>query len=355
MDFVVGLPWSDGNDAIWVVVDRFTKQRHLVACRSTVDAKDLADLFLQWVFRLHGLPETITSDRGTQFASHFWGRLCHRLQIERRMSTAFHPQTDGQTERFNAVMEQYLRSYINYLQDDWSSWLPMAEFAANNQTSESTLNSPFFALHGYHPRATTNLAPIQRPTPGDPDALAAATAMEEIHEHLRTEMNRAQAIQREGSDKHRTPAPVFHPGDLVWLDARNITRRRQSKKLDHRRLEPYEVLASIGPNAVRLRLPETMRIHPVFHVSLLAHAANDPLPGQHPPPAPAVIVDGEEEWEVERILDSCYYYNHLQYLTKWKGYDAPTWQPVENMEHASDAVLDFHRLYPEKPRPVMLA
>ena len=98
-----------------------------------------------------------------------------------------------------------------------------------------------------------------------------------------------------------------------------------------------------------------MRIHPVFHVSLLAHAANDPLPGQHSPPAPAVIVDGEEEWEVERILDSRYYYNHLQYLTKWKGYDAPTWQPVEDMEHASDAVLDFHRLYPEKPRPVMLA
>ena len=75
MDFVVGLPWSDGNDAIWVVVDRFTKQHHLITCRSTVDEKDLADLFLQWLFRLHGLPETITSDRGTQFASHFWGRL----------------------------------------------------------------------------------------------------------------------------------------------------------------------------------------------------------------------------------------------------------------------------------------
>ena len=146
MNFVVGLPWSDGNDAIWVVVNRLTKQRHLIACRSTIDAKDLADLFLQWVFPLHGLPETITSDRGIQFASHFWGRLCHRLQIGRPMSTAFHPQTDGQTERFNAVMEQYLRSYINYLQDDWSSWLPMAEFAANNQTSESTLSSPFFAL-----------------------------------------------------------------------------------------------------------------------------------------------------------------------------------------------------------------
>ena len=105
MDFVVGLPWSNGCDAIWVVVDRLTKQRHLVPCTSTVDAQDLADLFIQWVFRLHGLPETITSDRSPQFASHFWGRLCEKLQVDRRMSTAFHPQTDGQTERFNSVME----------------------------------------------------------------------------------------------------------------------------------------------------------------------------------------------------------------------------------------------------------
>ena len=281
MDFVVGLPWSDGNDAIWVVVDRFTKQHHLIACRSTVDAKDLADLFLQWVFRLHGLPETITSDIGTQFASHFWGRLCHCLQIGCRMSTAFHPQTDGQTERFNVVMEQYLRSYLNYLQDDWSSWLPMAEFTANNQTSETTLSSPFFTLHGYHPRATTNLLPIERPTPGDPDPLTAATAMEEIHEHLQTEMNRAQAIQREGSNKNRTPTPIFHPGDLVGLDARNITTQRPSRTLDHRPLGSYEVLERIGPNAARLRLPEIMRIHPVFYVSLQAQAANNSLPGQY--------------------------------------------------------------------------
>ena len=115
MDFVTGLPWSQGCDSIWVVCDRLTKQRHLVPCRSDVDAKDLADLFIRWVFRLHGLPGTITSDRGPQFASHFWSQLCSRLGIARRLSTAFHPQTDGQTERFNAVMEQYLRSYVNYL------------------------------------------------------------------------------------------------------------------------------------------------------------------------------------------------------------------------------------------------
>ena len=242
-------------------------------------AKDLADLFLQWVFRLHDLPETITSDRGTQFASHFWGRLCEWLQIGRRMSTVFHPETDGQTECFNSVMEQYLRSYVNYLQDDWSSWLPLAEFAANNQASEATHGSPFFALHGYHPRETTDLQPAGEPTQGDPAALAAVTALQEIHDHLRAEMGRAQAIQAEGGHRRRCPAPVFRPGVWVWLDARNIAIRRPSKKLDHRRLGPYEVIETVGPNAARLRLPETVRLHPVFHVSLLQRAANDPLPG----------------------------------------------------------------------------
>ena len=271
------------------------------------------------------------------------------------MSTAFHPQTDGQTERFNAVMEQYLRSYVNYLQDDWSSWLPLAEFAANNQASETTQLSPFFALHGYHPRATTDLTPAAGPIPGDLDAHAAATALQEIHDHLRVEMGRAQAIQAEGGNRRRVAAPVFRPGDRVWLDARNITTRRPSPKLDHRRLGPYEVVESVGPSAVRLRLPNTVRIHPVFHVSLLAHAANDPLPGQQAPPPPAVIVDGEEEWEVERVLDSRTYYRHFQYLVKWKGYDAPTWQPIEDMGHAVEAVREFHRLNPDRPRPTTLA
>jgi hypothetical protein len=271
------------------------------------------------------------------------------------MSTAFHPETDGQTERFNAVMEQYLRSYVNYLQDDWSAWLPLAEFAANNHSSEATGLSPFFALHGYHPRVTTNLTPTTEPTPGDPDALAAATALQEIHDHLRAEMTRAQAIQTEGGNRRRIPAPIFRPGDRVWLNASNIKTRRPTPKLDHRRLGPYEVIESVGPSAVRLRLPDTMQIHPVFHVSLLEHAANDPFPGQTSPPPPPVIVDGEEEWEVERILDSRLHYRRLQYLVKWKGYDAPTWQAAENMENAGEAVREFHRLWPDQPRPFTLA
>jgi transposase InsO family protein len=131
-----------------------------------VDAESLADLYIQHVFRLHGLPCTIVSDRGPQFAADFWRRLCNRLGIDRRLSTAFHPQTDDQTERINTVMEQYLRAYVNYLQDDWADWLSLAEFSANNQASEATGISPFFGLYGYDPQCQFDLSPA---LPGDAD------------------------------------------------------------------------------------------------------------------------------------------------------------------------------------------
>ena len=245
--------------------------------------------------------------------------------------------------------------YVNYLQDDWSSWLPLTEFATNNHSSEAISLTPFFALHGYHPRATTSLLAATEPTPGDPDALAAATIIQEIHDYLRAKMGRAQAIQAEGGNRRCTPAPVFRPGERVWLDARNIKTRRPSVKLDHRRLGPYEVVESIGASAVRLRLPTTVQIHPVFHVSLLEHAANDPYPGQIPPPPPAVIVDGEEESEVETIMDSRLHYNRLQYLVKWRGYDAPTRQSTSDLKHSSDLVRQFHQLWPDRPWPAALA
>lgn len=138
MDFVTGLPWSQGNDAIWVVIDRLTKARHVVPCRTNIDAAGLANLFIEHVFRLFGLPDSIVSDRGPQLAAAFWQRVCTLLGIDNRLSTAFHAETNGQTERANAVMEQYLCAHVSYLQGDWSMWLPLAEFAANNQASETT-------------------------------------------------------------------------------------------------------------------------------------------------------------------------------------------------------------------------
>jgi hypothetical protein len=120
--------------------------RHLIPCHTAIDAVGLAKMFLREIVRLDGLPRTIVSDRGPQFASTFWGQVCSRLGIDRRMSTAFHPQTDGQTDLMNAGMEQYRCVFVNDQQDDWVLWLPLAEFAANNGISESTKCTPFFTV-----------------------------------------------------------------------------------------------------------------------------------------------------------------------------------------------------------------
>ena len=165
MDFVTSfkLPKSQGYDTIWVVVDRLTKAGHFVPCCSSVNATGLADLFVQHIFRLHGLPNSIVSVWGPQFAAAFLKRLrlCNRLGIDRRLTTGttFHPESDGQTECMNAIMEQYLRAHVSYLQDDWPTWLPLTEFATNNQASETTGASPFFGIYGRDPVWQYDLTP----------------------------------------------------------------------------------------------------------------------------------------------------------------------------------------------------
>ena len=200
MDFVVGLPESKGYDAIWVVVDRLTKLRHMFLCKSTCSSEDLADLFLHNVWKHHGLTSTVISDRGPQFASRFWKVLFERLGIKRRLSTGFHPQTDGQTERFNATRKEYLRLNVNHHQDDWVDWLPLWEFAANNTASETAQVSPFFATFVRDPRMNFDLdQPIENPEQAR--AHEAAANLQKSHALVKAERAAAQYRHAEGYDK----------------------------------------------------------------------------------------------------------------------------------------------------------
>jgi len=156
-DFITALPTSNGKNALWVIIDCLTKMGHFVACQDAMNPKDLADHFLRQVIRPHGLPSSIVSDRGSLFTSDFWKRVTEALGISRNLSTAFHPQTDGQTERANATLKQYLRAYCNYQQDDWERLLPIAEFCYNNTQTGTTRITPFFANYGYHPRFLPDL------------------------------------------------------------------------------------------------------------------------------------------------------------------------------------------------------
>jgi len=151
MDFMTDLPKSNDYDTILVVIDWLTQMSHFIPCSKDLDARQCANLFMKEIVRLHGLPHDIITDRGTLFTSDLWKETTGKLGIERRLSTAFHPQTDGQTERTNTILEQYLRAYINYQQDDWCGYLPLAQFAYNNGYQETIENTPFFANYGINP------------------------------------------------------------------------------------------------------------------------------------------------------------------------------------------------------------
>jgi hypothetical protein len=163
------------------------------------------------------------------------------LKIEPALSTAFHPQTDGQTERINAIMEQYLRAYVSYLQDDWKRFLPTAQFAANNQVSETTKLSPFFTLYGINPKCSFDLD-NKTEFPEEEKAQEAAKRLAEIHDFAKAEMRYAQDRFSEAADKSRMPAPLFKPGDRVWLDGRNLRTQRPSRKLENRNHGPYRIV-----------------------------------------------------------------------------------------------------------------
>jgi hypothetical protein len=362
MDFVTGLPQCQEFDAVLVVSCRMSKERHLIPCKASdkgTSAEATTKLIIREIVRLHGLPDTVISDRGPQFVAEFWKHLCMLLRIDARLSTAFHPETDGQTEAENKEMERYIRTYVSYLQDDWVEWLPLAEFAANNAPSETTKVSPFYATKGYNPRMSFDIRPAKNEARNPKEveerkrALRLATHLKEVWEQLREQIGLAQTRMERFADRNRKPAPAYKPKDKVWLSSMNIKTQRPSKKLDHKNLGPFEVIEKIGATSYRLRLPESMKIHPVFHSNLLRLDPEDPLPGQTQEPPPPVVIDNEDEFEVEKVLDSrLHRKKKLQYRVAWVGYPPDsTWYEAENFENSPELVREFHALYPNKPGP----
>jgi transposase InsO family protein len=353
MDFIVELPPSpSGDNAILVTVDRFSKMAHFSVTRTTADAADIARLFLRDVYRLHGLPADIVSDRDKIFRSSFWQHLLSLLGVTPNMSTAFHPQTDGQTERVNQTLEQYLRIFCNYQQDNWQDLLPLAEFACNNSVHASTGKTPFFANYGCHPNSVTTVA-SRTPNSDNPAAEDLAVSLRNIHKQLALDLADASATQAHFYNRKVKKAPRFKKGNQVWLLRRNIKTTRPSDKLDYKRLGPFRIAKKIGKAAFRLKLPASMRIHPVFHVSLLEPFRPNDIPGRTQDPSPPVIVDNQEEFEVEEILDSRIRRGKLQYFVHWKDWpiSSRTWEPQENLAHSPDMIDAFHRAYPSKPHP----
>jgi len=277
------------------------------------------------------------------------------------MSTAYHPQTDRQTERTNQVLEGYLRTFVNYDQNDWYQLLPLAEHAYNNSATNAHKMTPFFANYGFHPQTEW----MKEREAHNPGATMYAHWMQDIHRQAKQTLDNTRESMKKYYDRKATEQPSIEVGDLVMLNAKNILTKRPSKKLSPRLNGPFKVLEKKGSRAYKLEISPRWKIHPVFHVSLLEPYRSSNRPNREQPPRDPEEIEGDLEWEVERIVKSeiiSYMrkvrgrnkpMKELRYFVKWKGCaeDENTWEPPEGMMNAQEEVERFHRENPEMPGP----
>jgi hypothetical protein len=318
-----------------VAVDKLTKYAHFIPYSNQSTAEHLGHIVLDRLIRYHGLPKVIISDRDKLFTSNYWKTLVGATGIHHKLSTAFHPQTDGQTERVNQTLEQYLRHYVNLAQNNWVSLLPTAQVAVNNMVHDTTGRTPFFANYGKHP----NLFMEPRNHPKAQKAIDTVENLRKIHDEIRQNIVRAQETSRK-YDKSK-PAPQLKKGDKVYLLTKNLKTRRKTKKLDHIKVGPFLIKQVKGPVNYELDLPRDAKVHPVFHISLL-EPANPEIPLQTQFQFDA---EEQEEYEVERIIDDRRNGDDNEYLVKWKGYsdEENTWEPEENLLNCQKILKEYRK------------
>ncbi|KAJ4764940.1 polyprotein [Rhynchospora pubera] len=301
LDFITGLPKSKGRDVILVFIDRFTKYGHFAALTHPFKAQDVAQVFLDTIYKLHGLPLNLVSDRDPLFTSKFWSELMDKIGVQLNLSTAYHPQSDGQTERLNQCLEQYLRCMVFDQQKKWFKWLPLAEYWYNTSFQQSLGTSPFHALYGYQPTLLP-LGDVVRSTDGAVNSLLKdrQRALSQIRDNLL----KAQDRMKKYADLKRTERQ-FQVGDRVYLKVQPYRQNSLSgqlhTKLTSKYYGPYEVLECVGPVAYKLQLPLNSLIHPVVHVSQLKkHISRTIVPSQT---LPWVVPEGNLRVAPERIIE----------------------------------------------------
>ncbi|XP_062418964.1 uncharacterized protein LOC134131237 [Pungitius pungitius] len=350
VDFLTDLPASEGFTTILVLVDRFSKMCRFIPLCNLPSAIEMAEcLFLQ-VFRPFGLPEEIISDRGPQFTSQVWRAFCNRLGIKVKLTSGYHPETNGQTERLNQELGKYLRGYCLQHPHDWSRYVAWAEYAQNSTFHSSLRLTPFQCVLGYQPP----LFPWDTrpgPVPAVEDWFQrSGEVWETAHRHL----CQAASTQKKFADRRRRPAPSYQTGQRVWLSTRNLKLRLPCRKLWPRYIGPFKITHRINPVTYRLLLPKHYRISSAFHVSLLKPVHASPLHPSLPtptPPAPLEI-DGGPAYAITAVLDSKRLRDGLHYLVDWEGYgpEKRSWIPARDVL-SQELIEEFHRMRPDRPAP----
>ena len=354
MDFIMGLPRSEQrNDGILTVVDRATKMVHLVPVQQTIGAAETARLFWEKIGRLHGIPRSIVSDRDPRFVSKFWRELWRVLGSTLRMSSAYHPQTDGQSEAMNRVVEMVLRCVMHAGRDNsqWETLLPTVEFVINNSPTQATGYTPFYLNYGFHPC-----------TPADLIRDYDATLVEGVNNFVdRMKHNfslsvqylhKAQERMKVQSDKKRREV-VYRTGEQVLLSTEHLhLKNAPVRKLKRRFIGPFFVVRQVGPVAYELDLPQTWKIHNIFHVSLLRPFRTSSWSQPEVQSQTEVDIEDDREYEVERLLrwrwKGTSRRRTKEFLVLWRDYsiDDASWTPAANFTSQEELQKMIERDHP---------
>ncbi len=337
LDFITKLPPSGGYDSILTITNHDCSKGSLfIPCKETIDAIGVAELYTTHVFPHYGLPQKVISNQDPQFMATAMQELCRNLKIRQNISTAYHLQTDGQSERMNQWLEQYLRIFGNGAQMDRAKWLLLAQYTHNAWPSAATGKAPFELIMGHIPYAHTGKT--HSLAPAIDSRLAQTKAMRQAAQQAITH---AQQLTIRAM-KYKP----FKEKQKVWLEATNLKTTHPTAKLSPRRYGPFEITKKLSHMVYQLRIPQQWKIHNVFHASLLTpyKETEEHRPNYHKPPPD--IIEGEPEWEVEQIVGvRCFgQTRQLQYRIKWLRYsDAhDTWETADDV-YALQLTVEFWR------------
>ena len=312
IDHITKLPKTRGKDSILVIKDQGSGMIHLKAVTEKKNAKEVWQDCWETAWKLHGTPEKIRTDRGSTFMSKEWEGFMKEANIQHDKPTAYHSKSNGLVERANREVRRYLRKYINHQQDDWDRWLPTLEFAYNARPQEELDFSPYQIVFGETPEVT---------------------AKKEMRREAQRTIETRQATKE---DARGNPAPEYQKGQWVFLGAKNKRKDRPSQKLDHKYWGPFQVEEKTTGNTYKLKLPKSMKIHPVFNTDRLKpYYGNAPTEQEANPE----VVEGVEEWEVEEIRKK----EGNKFLIKWRGFSRPTWEPKQNLTHCDEAIRKWEQ------------
>lgn len=267
MDFVVGLPKTkQGYDSIYVVVDRFSRMGHLIPCNKTNDASHIAHFFFKEVVRIHGLPLSIVSDRDVKFMSHFWKTLWKNLGTNMSFGSAYHPQTDGQTEVVNRNLGNLLRCLTKEYGQAWDVIISQEEYAYNDSKNRNTGKSPFEIVYGMHPRGLSEISCLGNMDQISGQAEDFVQMMKEIQEKFKkTIQDNTLKLKAKVDEKKKDVQ--FSIGDYVMV---HLNKARLQKgiptKLQMKSVGPCKILAKYGANGYKIDLPSDLGISPILNV-----------------------------------------------------------------------------------------